>query len=106
MVFGETVYLTTEDEILKHLEQSKLNKQSLFVYGGGKNWGYGGSNPIDPQAQVLSLEKMNKILSFDEQLGVVEIEPGVTQGQLEEYLEKKNCLILFLTQEPDFGEPC
>lgn len=84
---GETVYLTTEEEILKYLEQSRLSKQSLFVYGGGKNWGYGGESSIDTSAQTLSLEKMNKILSFDKELGVVEIEPGVTQGQLEEYLE-------------------
>ncbi len=90
MLAYEPKYLTSEKEILDYLEKTKAVEKTLFVYSCGRNWGYGGSTPVDLQSSVVSLEKMNKIISFDEELGIIDIEPGVTQGQLEEYLMQNN----------------
>ena len=37
----------------------------------------------------MELKKMNKIIDFNEELGYVTIEPGVTQQQLYEFLQEK-----------------
>ncbi len=56
---------------------------------GGKNWGYGSRVPTCPQAVLLDLGRMNRILDFDERLAYVTLEPGVTQGQLYAFLKKR-----------------
>lgn len=56
---------------------------------GGKNWGYGSRVPTSPQAVLLDLGRMNRILDFDERLAYVTLEPGVTQGQLYAFLKDR-----------------
>ena len=80
------IYISNEEEIIHYLQQARKAGSSLYVYSGGRNWGYGENSPIHKDAIVISLEKMNQIIDFDLELGVVTIEPGVTQGMLEEYL--------------------
>ena len=48
----------------------------------GHNWGYGANSPVLNHQAILDLSELRTICDFDEKLGVVEIEPGVTQGQL------------------------
>jgi len=54
----------------------------------GKNWGYGTSQPPSTENNVIliDLAYLNKIIDFDEDLGLITLEPGVTQRQLSEYL--------------------
>lgn len=80
----------TEEEIIKIIEFAKSTQCSLHCFSGGFNWGYGVNAPIDSVSVQLNLAHMNKIISFDEPLGILKIEPGVTQGQLEEYLILNN----------------
>jgi 4-cresol dehydrogenase (hydroxylating) len=62
-------------------------KVPLYPISTGKNWGYGSSNPAVNGCVILDLSLMNKIIEYDSVLGVVRIEPGVTQQQLYEFLE-------------------
>ncbi len=62
-------------------------KQQFSVASCGRNWGYGGLLPTQSNNKVINLYQMNQILSFDEATGVLHIEAGVTQGQLEKYLD-------------------
>jgi len=48
----------------------------------GKNNGYGGAAPRLRGAIVINLQRMNRILAFDEELGQVTVEPGVTFYEL------------------------
>lgn len=79
--------LTTKEEIrsaLKHISDLKLR---IHPISSGRNWGYGTSTPSDKETNIIfDLSKMNKISNIDPLLGIVEIEPGVTQGQLESFL--------------------
>lgn len=52
----------------------------------GHNWGYGSSVPPRSPAAIVDLSGLNRIIACDPELGVVTLEPGVTQGQLSEYL--------------------
>lgn len=53
----------------------------------GLNWGYGTSQPPLPESKtvILNLSSLTAI-SFDQDLGLITIEPGVTQQILSDYL--------------------
>jgi len=56
----------------------------------GKNWGYSDACALNNGVVLLDLKRMNKIFSFDAELGTVVVEPGVTQGQVAKFLEDNN----------------
>lgn len=62
-------------------------KFSIHPISSGRNWGYGTSQPPAPNSQtlILDLSTLTKI-EFDDELGLVTLEPGVTQQQLSEFL--------------------
>jgi 4-cresol dehydrogenase (hydroxylating) len=58
----------------------------LYPISKGKNWGYGDAcAPTDGQV-IVDLGRMNRILEVNTRLAYAVIEPGVTQGQLCDYL--------------------
>jgi 4-cresol dehydrogenase (hydroxylating) len=65
----------------------------VYPVSGGKNWGYGSRVPSSDGCALLDLSRLNRILDFDEKLGYVTLEPGVTQKQLYAFLtERKSSL--------------
>lgn len=59
----------------------------LYPISTGRNWGYGTSLPVRDDCVILDLGGLDRILDFDPELGVVTLEPGVTQAKLAEFLE-------------------
>jgi 4-cresol dehydrogenase (hydroxylating) len=59
----------------------------VYPISTGKNWGYGSALPARDGCVIIDLGQLDKIIHFDEELGVVTIEPGVTQGMLADFLE-------------------
>jgi len=59
----------------------------LFPISSGKNWGYGDSCAPTDGNLVLDLSRMNRIIEVNPDLAYAVIEPGVTQGQLFDFLE-------------------
>ncbi|NOT80819.1 MAG: FAD-dependent oxidoreductase [Bacteriovoracaceae bacterium] len=80
----------SEKEIIQAVHQAQESNRSIHCFSAGFNWGYGTNSAIDNQAIHLDLSQMNQIISFDKDLGILKIEPGVTQGDLQAYLEKNN----------------
>jgi 4-cresol dehydrogenase (hydroxylating) len=76
----------------------------IYPISTGHNWGYGTSVPVRSPCAVLDLSAMNKILDFDQELGVVTLEPGVTQGALSEYLHSRD--LPFLVPVTGAGPSC
>ncbi len=62
---------------------------ALYPISRGCNWGYGDASPPYAGQVVLDLGRMNRILEINEALGYCVIEPGVTQGQLYEELQRR-----------------
>lgn len=58
----------------------------VYPISTGKNWGYGTALPTSDGCVILDLSQLRQILHFDAELGVVTVEPGVTQGMLAEFL--------------------
>ena len=54
----------------------------------GRNWGFGSDLPTRNGAYTLDLSALKSIRSLDLKSHCVELEPGVTQGQLDEALER------------------
>ncbi len=79
------------DSILSMANQcagdSELNF-TIYPISTGNNWGYGTSQPtsVENNILLLDLSHLNKISEFDAELGLVTLEPGVTQQQLSDYL--------------------
>lgn len=88
----------------------------LYPISSGLNWGYGSRVPASDGCILLDLGRMKRILDFDEQLGYVTVEPGVTQAQLHEFLRERKsnlwmdctgaspaCSLIGNTMERGFG---
>lgn len=87
---------STEIQIKKILEIA--NKYFIPVYpiSRGRNYGY--SLKIESSQYILiDLSRMNKILDFNEKLGYVTIQPGVTYIQLEKFLKRKKSNLFIST---------
>lgn len=59
----------------------------LYPISTGHNWGYGTALPAVDGCTIVDLSGLRRILHFDADLGVVTVEPGVTQGMLAEFLD-------------------
>lgn len=64
------------------------NKVPIYPISGGRNWGYGSALPTTNNCVILDLSSMNRVIELNEELGYVTLEPGVTQEQLYEYIQK------------------
>ncbi len=65
---------------------------TLYPISTGNNWGYGTSQPsgLSKNIILLDLGQLRAIKHFDNELGLVTIEPGVTQQQLSNFLHRHN----------------
>jgi 4-cresol dehydrogenase (hydroxylating) len=61
----------------------------VWAFSRGHNWGYGTVLALQEGALIVILQRMNRIQEVNEQLCYAVIEPGVSQGQLNEYLKNK-----------------
>lgn len=85
------VRANTLDEVVAHVQWARSSGQALYPISAGLNWGYGSSLPVRDGNWILDLSGMNRIrnaaeISLDNPVAV--IEPGVTQGQLADFLEE------------------
>jgi 4-cresol dehydrogenase (hydroxylating) len=67
------------------------NRAGIAVYpvSSGRNWGYGSRVPVRDGCALLDLGRLDRIVDFDDRLGYVTVEPGVTQAQLYEFLQQQ-----------------
>lgn len=59
----------------------------VYPISTGQNWGYGTAMPARDGSVLVDLGGLRKIVHFDAEMGVVTVEPGVTQGMLAEFLD-------------------
>jgi len=61
----------------------------VYPVSTGRNWGYGDACAVNDGQVICVLSRMDKILAYDDELGYVVIEPGVTQGMLSSFLQAR-----------------
>lgn len=77
---------TSRDQIPALLNTAQRYGVPVYPISTGHNWGYGTALPIEDGNVIIDLSWLRQISDFDERLGVVTVEPGVTQQILSEYL--------------------
>ena len=103
-------------EVQLCMQLAARNNFKIHPISTGKNWGYGSAAPFDDGCLLLDLGRMNRILQYDDRLGYVVVEPGVTQQQLSDFLKQNggrfwmdatgsspSCSIIGNTLERGFG---
>jgi len=75
-----------EDQVSEIVRIAAESKSRLYAISTGHNWGYGTAMPVEDNCALVDLSRLNRILEFDAELGLITVEPGVTQGQLEAFL--------------------
>ncbi len=76
----------------------------LYPISTGNNWGYGSAVPPQHGCVVLDLAGLDRIVDMDPALGLVTVEPGVTQRHLREYLDQRG--LPFLVPVTGAGPDC
>ena len=76
-------------ELANFVSNNEVLKFSIHPISSGRNWGYGTSQPptTNDKTVILDLSALKQI-EFDEELGLVTLQPGVTQQELSDYLIK------------------
>lgn len=84
------IYPESTDEVQAITRVASEYGVVLYPISCGKNWGYGDACAPTPGAAIVDLGRMNRILEVNTELAYCVIEPGVTQGQLYDYLEEND----------------
>jgi 4-cresol dehydrogenase (hydroxylating) len=66
---------------------ASTHRVPVYPISTGQNWGYGTALPARDGCVIIDLGQLKKIIHFDAELGVVTVEPGVTHGQLADFLD-------------------
>lgn len=74
------------DELKRNFKNLLSSHKNISVFSQGKNWGYGCKAPAQNGSLQIDLSKCRSILHFDNYHGVITLEPGVTYGELADYL--------------------
>ncbi|HTX33613.1 MAG TPA: FAD-binding oxidoreductase [Bryobacteraceae bacterium] len=77
-------------EVQECLRIANRHRIPVYPISSGRNWGYGSRVPASDGCVLLDLGRINRIVDFNEELGYVTVEPGVTQAQLYEFLRQRN----------------
>lgn len=80
----------TQEQVADILQIAQRWKVSVYPVSTGNNWGYGSANPVEDDCVILDLSRLDRISDFDPEMGVVTVEPGVTQGALRDFLDRND----------------
>jgi len=81
-------YPATVEQVQAVVRAAGSTNVPIWPVSTGKNFGYGeNSTPYDAGI-TMTLQRMNRIVHVDEQLGYAVLEPGVTYKQLNDHLKQ------------------
>ena len=78
------------EQVMACLQIAGACAAPVYPVSRGRNWGFGSRVPAADGCAVLDLGALDAITAFDETLGYVELQPGVTFEQLHRYLRARN----------------
>lgn len=74
-------------QVAEIMRIAQRHRTPVYPISTGRNWGYGTALPARDDCVLIDLAALQSILHFDAELGVVTIEPGVTQQILADFLD-------------------
>ena len=94
----------SEADVLAIVKTAMTHRTPIYPVSTGRNWGYGSSSPVKDGCVLVDLSRMNRILDCDKEMGLVTLEPGVTQQQLSDFLKENE--LNFLVPVTGAGPDC
>jgi 4-cresol dehydrogenase (hydroxylating) flavoprotein subunit len=91
-------------EIVAIVDIARRRRIPLYPISTGHNWGYGSAVPVADGCVILDLSGLDRIIDMDAELGLVTVEPGVTQQDLYDYLDRNG--LSFLVPVTGGGPSC
>lgn len=79
--------IASADQLPDVLRIAQQHGVPVHPVSTASNWGYGSAQPVQGDVTLIDLSRLQKIIHFDPELGVVTVEPGVTQGMLADFLD-------------------
>ena len=77
-------------EVEKCVEIANEFVVPIYPISRGRNWGFGSKVPCQSDSVLLDLRRMNRIIEYNDELGYVTLEPGVTFEQVYQYQQSHN----------------
>jgi 4-cresol dehydrogenase (hydroxylating) len=77
------------EEVVSLVKLANHYELPLWPVSKGKNWGYGAATPARNGALVVILERLNRIITVDQEMAFAIVEPGVTYRQLHRHLQEQ-----------------
>ncbi len=84
-------------EVAKIVRLANDYRIPIYPTSRGRNWGLGSRVPVQSGQCVIDLQRMNRILDFDAELGSLTVEPGVTFQQAVDFLKDQHSDFLVST---------
>jgi 4-cresol dehydrogenase (hydroxylating) len=85
---------SSREDVQNILREASAASIPVYPISRGKNWGYGDACASLDGCLILDLSRMNRIIELNTELAYAVIEPGVSQGQLVEYLTTHQCPLM------------
>jgi len=82
------LYPGSTEQVLQVVQIASRFGIPLYPISKGRNWGYGDACAPTEGQVIVDLGRMNRIVEVNTRLAYAVIEPGVTQGQLSDYLRE------------------
>ena len=76
-------------EVQECVRVAASHRVPLYPVSRGKNWGLGSRLPARADCVLLDLGRLDRIIEFDDKLGYLTVEPGVTFAQGSEFLRAR-----------------
>jgi len=74
-------------QVQKILKIANRHRVPIYAVSKGKNWGLGSRVPVKDNCVLMALDRLNRIVEYDEKLAYITVEPGVTFRQAAEFLQ-------------------
>lgn len=84
-----------ESNVSHIVRLASLHQVALYPISSGNNWGYGSANPVDDAEPCIILDlSCLKRIEINPTLGIVRLQPGVTQQELRDRLDRDNLRLM------------
>lgn len=79
--------ISAADQLPEVMRIAQRHNVPVHPISTESTWGYGSAQPVQDGVALIDLSRLQRIIDFDPELGVVTVEPGVTQGMLASFLD-------------------
>ena len=93
------------EQIQAVLSLAHEHRVPVWTVSTGKNLAYGGAAPLVSGSLVLDLQRMNRIIEVNEELGYAVVEPGVRFLDLYEHLQRHGHRLMMSVPDLGWGSP-